>query len=302
MLKKSHSRARTSAVIAADGTSIIIPIGMLRSKGHSGPVRAPDRTSSMSPFAPRSSSMRRDHRQQQAHVAERARAQDRAQLRVGSAPGFARLSRIERQPSCGFSSSSRPMFGMSLSPPRSRVRIVTMRGARCFDDALVELLLLLFAGKAAMGEREHLGAEQADALGAVLVDEPQIAQQTGVGRQRMLPPVERLGGALAQRVEVLDRDRVALCCARWYSSSQTVVGREVDHARSRRRRSPSRPGEPPPGCPRHRSRPGSRACGRRWRRATSDRRAPTRSPPSCPPRAARRWLGSMLSAPRSRPR
>ena len=38
-------------------------------------------------------------------------------------------TRIERQPSCGFSSAPTPIDARSLSPPRSRVRIVTGRGA-----------------------------------------------------------------------------------------------------------------------------------------------------------------------------
>ena len=57
-----------------------------------------------------------------------ARAQDRAQL-ARNPSRCVNESRIERQPSCGFSSCGSARFATSLSPPRSSVRIVTDRGA-----------------------------------------------------------------------------------------------------------------------------------------------------------------------------
>jgi hypothetical protein len=50
-----------------------------------------------------------------------------------------------------------------------------------FRHPLVETLLLVLFGEAAMREREELGSKQPDAFGAVTVDEAQVVQQTRVG-------------------------------------------------------------------------------------------------------------------------
>ena len=76
------------------------------------------------------------------------------------------------------------------------MRIVTGRGAMNAGDPLVELLLLLLFGVAAVGEGQHLGAEQPHALGAVLLDQTQVAHQAAVRGEADAPPVARLGGSI----------------------------------------------------------------------------------------------------------
>ena len=162
-------------------------------------VEGGPRRAQLAPWRPRRSSRaraqlveRRDHRQQQPHVAaRRSRAGSRAAAR-GRRPRGASESRIERQPSCGLSSRSSPRFGIALSPPRSRVRIVTRLRRQRRGHALVELLLLVLLGEAAVRERQQLGAEQTDALGAVALDEPQVGDQPDVRGERDAAAVARL--------------------------------------------------------------------------------------------------------------
>ena len=183
---------------------------------------------------------------------------------------------------------------MPLSPPRSSVRMVTGRGARIARHALVERLLLLLA-------RESPGG-------------PERAARCETGRCPRLRAAPRAAGrsssptlavSLMRRPSRVSagRSRMASRCstatvlrrrARSYSVEQVLVGREVDRARRRRRRSPSRRHGPAADPRPRRSPPESRACARRSHRARSappcsETIAPTLSISSRAKSAGRSW-------------
>ena len=54
-----------------------------------------------------------------------------------------------------------------------------------------------------MRECEHLGAEQANPIRAVLIDEVEITHQADVGRQADAASISGLGGSIPQRVSAL---------------------------------------------------------------------------------------------------
>ena len=227
MLKKSHSRASASAISAADGTSIMIPTGSSGSNAWPA-ARIASFASSRISRARRSSSIDEIIGNKQPHVARGARAQDRAQL------GAERLEVREREPD-----RAQAQLRVVLVRQREiRHLLVTAEIERADrhgprreqrGDALVELLLLLLLGEAAVRDREHLGAEQAHALRAVLLDQPQIRDEAAVRGERDAPAVARLGGQRAQRVEVLGGDLEPLARALIFGD-EPLVGRQEHRA------------------------------------------------------------------------
>ena len=169
-----------------------------------------------------------DHRQEQAHVAERAGAQDRPELGpegAGILEGEADRATAE----LGILLVVEADVGDALvaaeveGADRDRARLEKL------DDALVKLLLLLFGGEAAVGQRKQFRSKQTDAFGAVFVDKPEIGEQTGVGGELDAAAVESFGRALAEGIEMLDSDLVAVLRL-LELAREGVVGGEIERA------------------------------------------------------------------------
>ena len=171
MLKKSHSRASASAISAADGTSIMMPIGSSRVEGDAR-ARASSAFDLLDELA-RACAARRATRSSAAAAARcrrRSRAASRAAARGTTSSCVEReadRAAAELRVLLGAVREARP------DPCRRRGRACGSSRAAARARAstlLVELRLLLLLGEAAMREHQQLGAEQADAVGAVLLD------------------------------------------------------------------------------------------------------------------------------------
>ena len=225
MLKKSHSRASASAISAADGTSIMIPTGSARA--NATPARSSSSFDSSSSRLAVRSSESAEIIGSSSRTFPVALARSTARSCARNTPSCSSESRIERQPSCGIVLGAiRQARQVLVAPDVERADRHRPRRQHAAHP-LVELRLLLLLGEAAVREHQQLGAEQPDPVRAVLLDQPQVGDQADVGGQRDPMPVARLAGALAQGVEVLGRDRVALLRAP-VLGDQVLVGREVD--------------------------------------------------------------------------
>ena len=128
MLKNSASRANTSAMIAADGTSTIMPSGMCAARGLTARASTSDR-------AARGARELRAARRSEATIGIMMRTSPWAEARtmarswVRKTSGRASARRTARRPSAGFISSGTGSVDANLSPPMSNVRSVTGSGA-----------------------------------------------------------------------------------------------------------------------------------------------------------------------------
>ena len=113
---------------------------------------------------------------------------------------------------------------MSLSAPRSNVRIVTGLPSICsIADARDRLELLVLVGQPGAIQEQELGAEQADAGRAVLDAPPDLVGPLDVRVQLDAHAVERLRRQVAQALELLPLEQ-RLALLQRYSASTARSG------------------------------------------------------------------------------
>ena len=115
----------------------------------------------------------------------------------------ASVNLIPRQPMNGFASLRSPTQRAILSPPTSSVRMMTGSDGHALHDARVVAVLLLLARQRVPRDEEVLGAEEPDAARPVIDDVLDLVRVLDVRRELDLVPVERHGGIIAQREELL---------------------------------------------------------------------------------------------------
>ena len=170
---------------------------------------------------------RRQHRDQDAHLAVMRCAQDGAQLAVK----HLRLRQAQAdgaQPERGIGSHA--LRGVD---PLVRAQVEGADGDRAavhfLDHAAIGFELLILIGQVAAVQIEELGAEQADAVGAVFPGAGDVVGKLDVGVQFDAGSVERRGFGLLQPLE-LGALEVQLFTAQLVFREHGSVGIDDDHA------------------------------------------------------------------------
>ncbi len=153
----------------------------------------------------------RHHRDEDADGPEGARAEDRAELRLGE------VGLVEQH---AHAAPAEKRVGLAVGERQHLVAAEVehaKRGAartHVLGDLLVDRVLLLFGERQAPPhEHQDLGAEQAHALGAVALQQFQFLLELQVGAQRHPVAVERLGGEGHELALLRDQPFVAAAAA-----------------------------------------------------------------------------------------
>ncbi len=143
----------------------------------------------------------RDHRQEHAHAAVGAGAENRPELHLEEIRQLERDA--DRAPAekgvlfLGESQIVRILVGAEVE----RAERHPLRTERV-DHATVEAKLFFLVGEVSIGEERKLRAIEADPLGPVAMSERQVAHQPDVRFEGDAMTVERLGGQIVQRLEL----------------------------------------------------------------------------------------------------
>ena len=156
--------------------------------------------------------------------------------------GWWRLSRSPRRPRNGFASPEERRYGTGLSPPTSSVRTVSRRPSSASAIERVGVELFVFAGRLGTVEEEELGAEQADAVGAVAhCHAAASSREAMLATTSMGMPSVVMAGRLAASSRSSACRVVRRPCSR-YCARRPARGRSRRHRRCRRRGSSCRRG------------------------------------------------------------